>query len=204
MTALNPKKGLEPEGVAVTRYPLNTMCAIPDCEEPVESAHHIWGRPPGEHSDSWWTKLVDVEDGAERVVAGVTGLCGDGTRGCHGDLEEHRLWIKYEDGKYIVYKRGVIEHPDGDMEDTWVKVAPLEPQPGLQEKKKRRKFSGEARRKRKTISVKVPQDEQEDGAGLWEDAISQVEEIVRPGTDGRPPYYTIMDALNYTILNEGS
>jgi len=49
-------------------------------------------------------------------------------------------------------------------------------------------------------TIKVPKQEQEDGVRLLEDSIKHLEEMMFPGRH-RPPYYTIMDAINYTILN---
>jgi len=69
-----------------------------------------------------------------------------------------------------------------------------------------RDFSGqdspEKPRHRVSKTIKVPKDEQEDGVQILEDAIEILEEKFNPGKH-RPYYYTIMDALNFTLLNAG-
>ena len=68
--------------------------------------------------------------------------------------------------------------------------------------KPRQNFKGEAKRERKTISLRVPDDVREDGAGLLDDAIELLESRIS-GDHPRPKYYTLCDALNFTILNAG-
>lgn len=59
--------------------------------------------------------------------------------------------------------------------------------------KPRQKFKGEARRNRKTISVKVPQDSQEDGAALWDDLIEQLR--AKYETPDMPVYHCVMRGM---------
>ena len=58
--------------------------------------------------------------------------------------------------------------------------------------KPRKKFQGEERRARKTISIRVPQDAQEDGAGVWDELVEALRE--RYGQPDAPPYYVIVKA----------
>lgn len=84
----------------------------------------------------------------------------------------------------------------------WYPVGPLDPQPGYQDKKRKRRarLKGDERRKKKNLTVKVPNEEQEDGAGLFYDAVEQLEEAL--GHDpSRSVYYTLMDALNLALLH---
>jgi hypothetical protein len=73
--------------------------------------------------------------------------------------------------------------------------------------KPRQNFRGEAKRQRKTVSIRVPDDAQEDGAGLLDEAVEILEAKISGNTltpgDHRPKYHTLMDALNFTILNAG-
>jgi hypothetical protein len=74
-------------------------------------------------------------------------------------------------------------------------------------KPKRKRFKGEARRQRRTISIAVPQDAQEDGGEVWDELLGDGKDD-RPygrvrakldalGVDGdRSPYYVLVDALN--------
>jgi hypothetical protein len=200
LSALPPIENRNIRGVLGDRYPLNSKCAHPECDKDVESAHHIFGRPPPQ-GRSWF---VEIEGEGKHVIPHVVGLCGSGTTGHHGDVEEHRAWIKYEDGEFVWYDRIKRELDPGidRLIDEWEVVGPLDPQPAMGEKSRRRKrrLKGDAKRKKINVTVKVPNEEQEDGAGLLYDAIEQLEEIL--GHDPkRSMYYTIMDGLNIAILH---
>lgn len=133
MTALKPSESLQVVGVKdgqiklLRRLILNQTCSKPDCHEPTYDAHHIWPRSLITN-DSWFVKLIENEQ--ERILPNVTGLC----RPHHDDVEEHRAWIKLEEGDVFVwYERDI---PD----DEWSCLGPLWPQPGqVIHKAKRRK-----------------------------------------------------------------
>lgn len=155
MTALNPIVGGEVQGIWSKTYLPNLICAHPECDKEVESIHHIFGRPPGQDSDSWFVRLVMVdEDGTEHIITPLphgTGLCGHGTTGHHGDVEEHRAWIKFQDGVYYWYER------EGDE---WNWVGALNPQPGAREAKPKPHHPKEGKkRKQHSFSVKLPENE---------------------------------------------
>lgn len=153
---------------------------------------------------SWFVEVdypqskYDVsQHGSKLAIPHVIGLCGSGTTGHHGEVESHQAWIKYDGVEYVWYDR-VMGHAGTD----WVEIGPLDPQPARGEKlkKKRKRLKGEDRRKKINITLKVPKDEQEDGAGLYYDVLEQVEDML--GHDPhRSAYYTIMDALNLTLLH---
>ena len=165
MTALKPVENTtEVRGVPSKRYPLNLICAHPECHERAESAHHIFGRPPGPDSDSWFVSLPgELGDNDPLVIPHATGLCGSGTTGHHGDVEEHRAWIRYESGEYVWYE---WEAWDGEEDQAewaervhWKYLGRLNPQPGSVEGKPKRrkpKENGGEPRKQKTFSVKLP------------------------------------------------
>lgn len=169
MTALNPVVGGEVFGVLSKTYLPNLICAHPECDKPVESIHHIFGRPPGQDSDSWFVRLVLVdEDGTQHIetpLPHATGLCGHGTTGHHGDVEEHRAWIKYQDGVYYWYEReeGAYEFIEADpvkMENKFTWIGPLNPQPGAREAKpKPHQPKDGVKRKQHSFSVKLPENE---------------------------------------------
>lgn len=196
MTPLKPLENRRVRGVPSERYPLNEKCAHPECTDPVADPHHTFPRSQI-GNDSWFVDIAlehTLEDDWHGPIPHVTGLC----RPHHDLVESHAAWIKLEDGEFVWYDRFEGEnYPD----DGWVGLGPLNPQPGSREgKPKRRKFKGEARKARKTISIRVPNDAEEDGAGLLDEALAQLE--AKLGHDpARPPYYTIMDALNYALLN---
>jgi hypothetical protein len=65
---------------------------------------------------------------------------------------------------------------------------------GLEIKSKpRKRFKGEARRTRSTISLKVPKDADEDGAAVFDELIEQARELL--GEPDKPIYYILVAAL---------
>lgn len=205
MTALNPLKGegFEIHGVASEKYPTNDICAHPDCTEKGESDHHIFPRGLTK-SKSYFVQINDRKNGevfSGPVIPHVVRLCGSGTTGHHGDVEEHRAWIKYEDGEFVWYDRIPVTDPQDDVADEFAQLGPLNPQPAKGGKPKRKRHKGEARRNRKTVSIRVPDDAGEDGAALLDEGIEALEEKIMQGDAHRPIYYTLMSALDYTNLN---
>lgn len=199
MTPLKPIENLRVRGVASERYPINAKCAHPECNEIIDGVHHCFPKSQI-GNDSYFVEIEqDMESDSTVVIPHAVGLCGSGTTGHHGAVEAHDAWIKYEDGEFVWYDR-----PEGrpclslDSPD-WIKLGPLNPQPGSREgKPKRKKFAGEARRQRKTVSIKVPQDEQEDGAGLLDEQLELAGELlVKLGLYPEPPpvYFRLMAAL---------
>lgn len=184
-------------GVASERYPINGICAHPSCTEPTADPHHCWPRS-AIGNDSWFVEFVEPLIGDRRVMPHVAGLC----RAHHDDVEEHRAWIRMEgNDTFVWYDRDELGRVADPEYDGWVIVGPLNPQPGSREgKPKRRPFKGEQRRQRLTITLRVPKDSEEDGAGLLDDLHRQVEERLgheRP----RPIYYSIIDSFVFLLGN---
>lgn len=169
---------------------------MPECDKPTESVHHIFGRPPGEHSDSWFVLLpVSGKSGygtpvgamhpkqmAKIATPHAIGLCGNGTMGHHGDVEAHRAWIKYEEGEFVWYERErMLDSPaaDGPVTDTWISLGPLDPQPAraVKARKPKKRKSGAARANRDRITIGVPSGFAK-GGEVWDDLFGD-------GKDGR-------------------
>lgn len=205
MTALKPLANLVVRGVPATKYPLNEKCAHPECSDLTDDAHHIFPRSQIGNS-SWFVEIIQgPEHDAETkwIIPHVSGLC----RKHHDEVERHDAWIKLEDNTFEWYERVKVltdrlpEDDGANYRFEWSLTGPLNPRPGSTEgKPKRRKFKGEARRKRTTISIKVPQDEQEDGAGIFSDLVEQLGEKLSPG-DPKPTYYTLIAALAFALAN---
>lgn len=216
MTALKPIDARNVRGVLAKRYPINAVCAHPECDKPTESVHHIFPRSMIGNS-SWFVEVAEgrfkgSEDPpiSENALPHAIGLCGSGTTGHHGDLEEHRAWIRLEDGVFVWYDRipyegHVLEdgtiHKFSEVPDDWQNVGPLDPQPGGREKsrKRRRKLQGEERRKRRTISLRVP-DDTEDGGAIWDETLEETKsKLVQLGLysadDKIPNYEAVIAAL---------
>lgn len=202
MTPLKPIENTTcVRGVASKRYPLNKICAIPDCDRTDVTAHHIFGRTPGPASDSWFVKITD--DLYEEAAPHVTGLCGSGTTGHHGDVEEHRLWIKLEDGVFVVYDRAAFPRLDaatgGDGEE-WIKLGPLDPQPcePKQKRKKPKRNEGPVR----VVSFASPQADL-DAAQRIKDKVTVLHERFEAAGHEIGRTVTVERALDFTLLNAG-
>lgn len=204
---LSPIDNRNVRGVAAERYPINLICAHPECNELAVDPHHIWRRS-AIGNDSWFVAIENDVQKLELPIPHVVGLC----RAHHDLVTNDEAWIKLEDGVFVWYDHEDPDFPNPPRDEVdapchvWKSVGPLDPQPAGREKKngkpKRRKFQGAERRQRASISIKVPKDAQEDGAGLLTDLVEQLEE--RLGHDPtRPIYYTLMDALAFTIYNAG-
>lgn len=203
---MKPIENRDVVGVASTKYPLNNICAHPECtikRDGRKGAHHIFPRSLITN-DSYFVRIHDpsVESGtAHWTIPHVTWLCPDH----HEDVEIHRAWIKWEDEQFVWYERErMLDTPgvEGPVTDSWGLIGPLDPQPATGEKKRKRskRLKGQAKRNKINVTLKVPNEEREDGAGLYYDAVEQLEEIL--GYDPpRSAYYTIMDALNIAILH---
>lgn len=208
------------------RYPLNKKCAHPECSEAAVDPHHAFPRS-AIGGDSWFVEIItEFATNAERttfdekreIIPHVTGLCRAHHDAVEGNLEAgHSSWIKYEDGVWNWYNlidtpaeesarwaEETGEHPDSYPVDSWELLGPLNPQPGSVEgKPKRRKYQGEQRKQRKTVTLRVPDTAGENGAALLDEAVETLETRIS-GDSPRPIYFTVMDALNFTLLNAGA
>ena len=188
MTALKPILWRHVKGVPSTKYPINTVCGHPDCTNPIDGTHHIFPRSMI-GNDSYFVEFTP-EDGKTKIIPHAIGLCGSGTTGHHGDVEEHRAWIRLEDGEFVWYDRAVeaVDGDEGNLVEGWLLVGPLNPQPGSREGKPKRKRTvkgTEERAQRKTVSVRLPEGVSGDD---WDELISEAEavELQQPDTPFDP------------------
>ena len=196
MTALKPIESRKVLGVPSEKYPVNKVCAHPECTEPAQGVHHIFPRSLTK-STSYFVSV----DGAEPIPHAV-GLCGSGTTGHHGDLEEHRAWVKLEDDVYVWYDRAPTEGLVNFEE--WVKRGALNPQPGSQDgKTKRRKpkaRSTEDKRETETFTIRAPKGEPNmlpETVGYAQEAYAKAAELDRDAY----PYETVLACVLEFIEN---
>ena len=218
MTALRPTESHAAIGVAAVRYEPNKTCAHPECDKPTESHHHIFPRSQIGNG-SWFVALGDFvpvdKDGRTYItkdaIPHVVGLCGSGTTGHHGDLEEHRAWIKLEDGWFNWYDRRAPTkeekkdyedqtggHGDDIPVDFWVLVGALHPQPGSRDgktKRKKKASTPQERQARETYCIKKPKGEE----NLLPEVVAATQETFQRvmGADDLPlPYVTVLAACH--------
>ena len=190
MTALPPIAWRHVKGVPSTKYPINRVCGHPHCTETIDGTHHIFPRSLIGNS-SYFVEYTP-EGGETKIIPHAIGLCGSGTTGHHGDVEEHRSWIKLEDdGVFVWYDRVAPADPHDEIPDEWqewITVGPLNPQPGSTEGKPKRKRTqkGTAERAgRKTVSIRLPEGVDGD---YWDDLVEEAErvELAQPDTQFDP------------------
>jgi len=190
MTALKPIESRLVVGVPSSRYPLNELCAMPECWDLADDPHHIFPRSLI-GNDSWFVAIND----SETILPHVIGLC----RPHHEDVETHRSWIRMEDdGQFSWFDRVNIPQLAVD----WELVGMLDPQPAKGEKrqKPRLRLRGEERRKRKRISIALP-DDWEDGGALWDELVEDVKDWLYEeglyGDRGRIPVAEALFAMHH-------
>lgn len=208
MTALKPVENRNVEAVASERYPSNKVCAHPHCTELVDlrpngdpTVHHTFPRSQI-NGDSYFVRIED------KVYPHAVGLCGSGTTGHHGDVEDHRAWIKFEDGVFVWYDRII---PDGGemgdegwevVPEAWIAIGPLNPQPGSVEGKtkyrKPKASTPEEREKRVNTQIKTPVGEK----NVLPELISFAQDLLQKEMESekRPlPYATSVAVFTYFI-----
>lgn len=192
MTALRPIENARVVGLKdgqmklLRKLVLNKVCGHPDCGEPTHDPHHIWPRSLITN-DSWFVEITE-EDGV-KVLPNIIGLC----RPHHDDVEQHRAWIRLEDGVFNWYDR------DKEAQPEWVLVGPLTPQPGqvAQVKKTRKKAGPTDARKSRFVRYRVP-DDAENGAEVLEGLIEAGREEWADDlgwSETVPPYYVMVAAF---------
>jgi hypothetical protein len=132
-------------------------------------------------NDSYFVEFTP-EDGKTKIIPHAIGLCGSGTTGHHGDVEEHRAWIKLEDGEFVWYDRqNTPQEATGPSltpsEGKWVRLGSLNPQPGSREgkPKRRRTVKGtEERAARKTVSIRLPEGVSGED---WDELLAEAESV---------------------------
>lgn len=216
MTALRPVESwdvtpVEPdeERKLLRKVIVNPTCAHPDCDKPTESVHHLVPRGTV-GSSSWFVRIP----GVDRPVLHCVGLCGTGTTGHHGDLEEHRGWVRFEDGVWNWYDEPGVKMcacvgncllgpnytcSGKPREELWKLLGPLDPQPGqISHRKARKRKQGGEKRARANVSIAVPKDSGEDGAGVLDDLIQTGRELWAPElgwSESVPAYYVVVAAF---------
>lgn len=215
MSALKPIENARVVGIAAEAYPINVKCAHPECAEEAVDPHHCFPRSRQVGGSFFVAITFDTAEEAKKfgdkvrvrplkvspktvVIPHVVGLC----REHHDQVEDHHAWIKLEDGTWNWYDRPRTQEENGTGFDL---VGRLSPQPGSVEgRAKRKKFKGDQRRKRRVISVKVP-DDTENGGEIWDETIEDVKaRLIEAGLyeDGsRIPIYEALIAALRDWLN---
>lgn len=223
MTALRPIENRRVRGVASQEYPSNRICAHPECTEKVDlrpsgepTVHHIFAASKIK-SRSYFVAIEMAKgsngDPVERIIPHAVGLCGSGTTGHHGDVEEHRAWIRLNDeGHYEWWDRYEGKEPtETDWIDPatgigWVRVGLLNPQPGSVEgkpKRRRQAVTPEERKARVNYTVKTPKDEENVIPELVDAAREALHEEMG-WDDDVPAYFVITAALSALLQSRTS
>jgi hypothetical protein len=195
------------------KYKVGPRCSNPGCQRLAEHAHHIVRRSQLS-GDYAWIVLN------ERVLGNLTGLCPQ----CHDDVTGrvggHKAAIRISDDRDFLWC-DVVEM-EGQI--VYLPQGKLEPQPPTPETLAQRApghehtesdtcpFCGQTRRRRsatplldrrrrKTWTVLVPDDEQERGAAVLDTLVDDLAPLlgVEPNRTGR--YFVLVPTLAYAQLD---
>jgi hypothetical protein len=189
-------------------YTVGPRCS--HCGKFAEHAHHIFRRSRQGGPEDW----VEIEG---KIVGNKTALCWD----CHnlvtGGPGGHRAAIRYDQGLFVWCEVLTDEH---SVVAGYAPERPLAPQPPTPEslatssrdsgnsgssdacpfcgqaKRRRPASSGGFGRRRKTYTIKVP-DDAEDGAEVLDTLVDDLGLVLGVEPDGSGRYYVIVPALYY-------
>lgn len=172
------------EGEDYPRYELpTTVCANPECEYEATDRHHLFSRGLMGGAYDW----VRLADGTE--TGNITGLCFL----CHKKVTENKAHITYRDGQFFYDKYTLRYQPPKKISDSGEETAttallgdndppsspdarPVCPTCKRTIPRPRVKNKLEDKKPRKTWSVAVPYDIQEDGAEVIDQLLDICEE----------------------------
>lgn len=216
MTAIRPAETRRVRGVSSERYPLNRVSAHPESDKATDDPHHIFARS-FIIGDSWFVSLTFNTEEEARAVVGpdvkihyqdgefrteaiphVAGLSRDE----HEAVEQHRAWIKLENGVFNWYDRQPPTDPHDELPDEWtewVLAGELNPQPGSVEgKPKRKKRAKQPARPGQMFSCRVPKDEAENGLEVLNELLDANRDRLADQmgwTDSVPNYFVLVAVL---------
>ena len=194
-------------GLEGPKYTVGPRCSNPQCSRIAEHAHHIVRRSALGGAYDW----VSIDG---YVVANKTGLCPQCHDGITGRIGGHTDAIRFVDNVFL----WCSVHTD--LHDTveYLEVGPLEPQPptpeslaerapGLLEEsdscpfcghknRRRRGTSTHPRRRRKTWTVQVPNDE-EDGAEVLDTLVDELAPLLGIDATATGRYFVLVPTLVY-------
>lgn len=207
MTKL-PHESWNVVGVDGPDYEVNKLrCANPFCERFPDHAHHLWRRS-FIIGDVAWVELGFLDPPV--TVQNKTGLCF----ACHDEVTQDVAAIEWQDGQFVWVQEG------------WA-ATPLDPQPGRlgvvdvnltldphgdhgsdevcptckRSRRKRVALPPGEKRKRKSWTVKVP-DDAEDGADVLDTLVEEIADnwnMQYESATGR--YHVLVPALYAVIQN---
>jgi hypothetical protein len=203
---LSPVDSFDVEKVDGPPYKVDSRCCSPLCQRWADHAHHLFRR--SRQGEAKWVRLPDGT-----VTGNLVPLCAR----CHdlitGVGNGHVHAIRFHEDEY--WFANVMGSESGQVR--YVLVAPLTwqpPRPGKEDQQvlnacptcgtvKKKKVRQPAR-KRKTWTVKVPADEQEDGARVMDDFVDALayEFGFDPDGGALTRYHTLARACAFALLHK--
>lgn len=186
-------------------YTAGTMCANPECRREATDRHHLFSRSLMAGAYDW----VRLPEGKE--VGNIVGLCPD----CHRLVTENRVHITFRptdnrfcwNGAPLAYQppgagQGAIR-PGFAEQSVAAEIVERSKCPSCgrrMPKPKEDKEKDEEKRPRKTWSVAVPFDQQENGAEVIDELLDAAEEAMDKyglnwGHGSRVAYFKLTTAL---------
>jgi hypothetical protein len=208
-------------GLKGERYKVGPLCSNPDCRRVADHVHHIFRRS-AIGGDLPWVKI----DGW--LVGNLTGLCVPCHNEVTGNLGGHRAAIRF-DSQTKTFFWAFVHEIDSGLDSPsidYIRTAPLDPQPPTPETLKaqvpgqvpepaesehcpfcgqtRRRLAvaraPEARRRRKSWNVSVP-DDSEDGADVLDAFVDEVAMLLGAGDweERNRRYWALVHVLAWTM-----
>jgi len=207
---LPPWHGPQVRGVEGPLYKVGPHCSNPGCNRYANHAHHIFARSDKRLKKAWdWVEIKGA------AYQNMTGVCAR----CHDDLTRQTTSIKMIGPDYDwTWMWCVVHSTPNEIElTTSVPLAPIVPQPLTPEQFALSRASGDpvaekcptcghvkrarpgaaAGRARKSWTIKVPADEQENGAEVLDTLVDDMGLVlgIEPNQTGR--YYIVVPVLYY-------
>ena len=193
----------------------NHLCPVPGCFEHGTERHHLWRRSEliGDYSHVRWVECPRCpEPGATGIIVlkqNVVWMCHEH----HRAITENEAWIQYLEGRFAWFTRARLDADPN--QEAWKAHGWLDPQPGQAEKaelgpgmkcprchraipQRRPRLPA---RERKTMSIRVPKDAAENGMAVLDELIERAAELIPHRDADSPPYYVLVDALGWFVLN---
>lgn len=210
---LSPADTWEVRGVDGPQYKVDARCAQPDCKKFTDHAHHLWRRSQL-GGDYRWVVLGD------KLLANLIGLCAAHHADVTGAVGGHRAAIRYLDDVFVWCSVRTLHNNEIEYHE----VGPLDPQPPDPSKlaerasgahshdhgqvacpfcgqtKRRPSTSvspGQGGRRRKTWPVRVPADEQEQGAETLDALVEDLAPLLGLSPSASARYYVLVPTLYY-------
>lgn len=197
-------------GEMFPKYQVKPMCAHPDCSRFVDHVHHIVRRS-FIIGDVAWVRYANGD-----IVGNLVGLCA----AHHEDLTINKAFIRYDERDQHYWWFNALAENTGQLyphpprhfhahEHDPIEVPLIGPGtlmicPGCKRPVPRKREPGEkldAKRRRKSWTVQVPDDADEDGAVVLDTMVEALASLFGKEDSPNLRYFTLIEAMALVLQN---